>query len=93
MYFRVTTYGFDSARFDEFLAMADTFRDELISIDGLESVHSCVGDEGQGMIVSRYTSEAAADAAQPQIQAIMGRMAPMMTSMPEVPAGEVVWEL
>ena len=42
MYFRVTTYGFDAARFDEFLAMADTFRDELNAIDGLESVHSCV---------------------------------------------------
>ena len=93
MYFRVTTYGFDAARFDEFLAMADTSRDELNAIDGLESVHSCVVDEGQGMIVSRYASEAAAEAAQPEIQAIMGRMAPMMTSMPEVTAGEVVWEL
>ena len=68
MYFRVTTYGFDAARFDEFLALADTFRDELKAIDGLETVHSCVVEEGQGMIISRYASEAAAEAAQPSIQ-------------------------
>ena len=45
------------------------------------------------MIVSRYQSESAAQDAQPQIQAIFGRMAPFMTSMPEVRGGEVVWEL
>ncbi|HCX88131.1 MAG TPA: hypothetical protein DG761_08900 [Gammaproteobacteria bacterium] len=93
MYYRVTTYGFDAARFDEFMAMADTFRDELNAIDGLEMVHSCVVGEGQGMIISRYASEAAAEAAQPQIQAILGRMAPFMTSPPEVTAGEAVWQL
>jgi len=93
MYYRVTTYGFDAARFDEFMAMADTFRDELNAVDGLEMVHSCVVDEGQGMIISRYASEAAAQDAQPQIQAILGRMAPFMTSAPEITAGEVVWEL
>ena len=93
MYYRVTTYGFDAARFDEFMAMADTFRDELNAIDGLEMVHSCVVDEGQGMIISRYASEAAAQDAQPQIQAILGRMAPFMTSAPEITAGEVVWEM
>ena len=93
MYYRVTTYGFDAARFDEFMAMADTFRDELNAIDGLEMVHSCVVDDGQGMIISRYASEAAAQDAQPQIQAILGRMAPFMTSAPEVTAGEVIWEM
>jgi len=93
MYYRVTTYGFDAARFDEFMAMADTFRDELNAVDGLEMVHSCVVDEGQGMIISRYASEAAAQDAQPQIQAILGRMAPFMTSAPEIKAGEVIWEL
>jgi hypothetical protein len=93
MYYRVTTYGFDAARFDEFLEIADSIRDELKAIGGLEAVHSCVVDEGEGMIVARYTSEAAAKDAQPQIQSILGRMAPFMTSMPEVKAGEVVFEM
>ena len=51
-----------------------------------------VGD-GEGMVISRWDSEAAAEAAAPQIQAILGSMAVFMTSMPEVTAGEVVWEL
>lgn len=93
MYYRVTTYGFDAARFDEFLEIADSIRDELKAIGGLEAVHSCVVDEGEGMIVARYTSEAAAKDAQTQIQSILGRMAPFMTSMPEVKAGEVVFEM
>ncbi len=93
MYYRVTTYGFDAARFDEFMEMAESIRDELKAIDGLEAVHSCVVDEGQGMIVARYTSEAAAQDAQSQIQGILGRMAPFMTSMPEITAGEVVFEM
>lgn len=93
MYYRVTTYSFDAARRDEFLALADTFRDELNAIEGLESVHSCEIEEGEGMIVSRYSSESAANDAQPQIQSIFGRMAPFMTSMPEIKGGSVIWEL
>ena len=70
MYFRVTTYGFDAARFDEFLALADTFRDELNAIDGLETVHSSIVEEGQGLFISRDASDAVAEDAQPQLRAI-----------------------
>jgi len=93
MYYRVTTYSFDAARFDEFMEMADSFRDELKAVEGLETVHSCVVGEGEGMIISRYASEAAAEDAQAQIQSILARMAPFMTSMPEVKAGEAVWQM
>ena len=65
MYVRVTTYGFDESRFDEFLVKADsTLRDDLKAVAGLESVHSCRIGEGQGMIVATYDSEASAVAAQ-----------------------------
>ncbi len=67
MYYRVTTYSFDAARRDEFRRWP-TPRDELNAIDGLESVHSCEMDEGEGMIVSRHWSESAAQDAQPQIR-------------------------
>ena len=93
MYYRVTTYGFDSSRMEEATAAMDACRDELGAIEGLQAVHDCLVSDGEGMVISRWDSEAAAEAAGPQIQAIMGRMAPMMTSMPEVTAGEVVWEL
>ena len=94
MYLRVTTYGFDESRFDEFLVKADeTLRDGLKAIVGLESVHSCRIGEGQGMIVASYDSEASALAAQPRIQAIFGEMAEFMTSPPEVIEGNTVWTM
>ncbi len=93
MYYRVTTYSFDAARRDEFLKFADSLRDELSAVDGLEAVHTVEIDEGEGMIIARYTSAGGAEEAQPQIQGIMGRMAPFLTSMPQVSAGEVIWEM
>ena len=94
MYIRVTTYGFDESRFDEFLVKADeTLRDNLKAIAGLDSVHSCRIGEGQGMIVANYDSEASAVAAQPRIQAIFGEMAEYMTSPPEVKEGNTVWTM
>ena len=94
MYIRVTTYGFDENRFDEFLVKADaTLRDNLKAIAGLESVHSCRIGEGQGMIVASYDSEASAVAAQPRIQAVFGEMAEFMTSPPEVIEGNTVWTM
>ena len=94
MYIRVTTYGFDESRFDEFLVKADeTLRDNLKAIAGLDSVHSCRIGEGQGMIVANYDSEASAVAAQPRIQAIFGEMAEFMNSPPEVKEGNTVWTM
>ena len=94
MYLRVTTYGVDESRFDEFLVKADeTLRDNLKAIAGLDSVHSCRIGEGQGMIVASYDSEASALAAQPRIQAIFGEMAEFMTSPPEVIEGNTVWTM
>ena len=94
MYLRVTTYGFDESRFDEFLVKADaTLRDNLKAIAGLESVHSCRIGDGQGMIVASYDSEASAVAAQPRIQAVFGEMAEFMTSPPEVKEGNAVWTM
>jgi len=93
MYYRVTTYSFDAARRDEFLEFADSLRDELSAVDGLEAVHTVEIGEGGRMIIARYTSAGGAEEAQPQIQGIMGRMAPFLTSMPQVSAGEVIWEM
>ena len=93
MYYRITSYGFDAARRDEFIEFADTLRDELNEISGLELIHTCETGEGEGMIVARYDSEASAAAAQPHIQSILGRMATFLTSSPEIQAGDVIWEM
>ena len=93
MYYRVTTYGFDTTRFDEFMALADTFREDLKAIDGLEMIHSCQTDGGEGMIIARYDNKESATSAQPKVRAILGQMASFMTSQPEIKGGNVILEL
>ena len=94
MYYRVTTYCVDPARRDEAFALADTKRDELRGITGLQWIHVCDTDDVGGvMIVARYDSAEAADSASEQVTGILGEMAQFMTSAPEVTAGPVSWEL
>ncbi len=94
MYFRVTTYGFDESRLEEALAKMDaTIRDDLKTIAGLLSIHECRIDDGQGMIISSWDSEASVEAAQPKIQEIFGEMAEFMTSPPEAKGGNVIWTM
>ena len=73
MYYRVTTYGFDSSRMEEATAAMDACRDELGAIEGLQAVHDCLVSDGEGMVISRWDSEAAAEAAAPQIQSSFHR--------------------
>ena len=94
MYYRVTTYGVDPARQDEAFALADTKREELKGIAGLAWIHVCDTDDiGGVMIVARYDSAEAAESASEQVTRILGEMAQYMTSVPEVKAGSVSWEL
>jgi heme-degrading monooxygenase HmoA len=93
MYYRVTTYGFDTGRFDEFMELANSLRDELRGIEGLEMIHSCQTDNEEGMIIARYDSEESATAAQPKVREVLGQMAGFMTSQPEIRSGNVIWEL
>jgi hypothetical protein len=72
---------------------ADSLRDKINAIDDLEMVHIVETGEGEGMSIARYTSASGAEEAQPQIQGIMARMAPFLTSMPQVSAGDVMWAL
>ncbi len=94
MYYRVTAYGVDPARRDEAFGLADTKREELKGIAGLQWIHVCDTDDAGGvMIVARYESADAAESASEQVTRILGEMAQYMISAPEVKAGPVSWEL
>jgi hypothetical protein len=45
------------------------------------------------MIISSWDSGASAEAAQPKIQEIFGKMAEYMTSPPEAKGGDVIWTM
>ncbi len=94
MYYRVTTYGTDPARRDEGFAFADTKREQLKAIAGMQWIHVCDTDDVGGlMIIACYESTESAEAASEQVTAILGEMAQFMISAPQVKAGPVSWEL
>ena len=63
MSYRITDVSFDPSKIDEFYAYADTLRDQLKAVDGLQFVQVIDVDEGQSEIIVCYYSEENAFAA------------------------------
>ena len=93
MSFRVTDVNFDPSRREEFLAFADSQREKIQSVSGIQSVDVIEVAEGQSVIIARYDSEESAVAATETIQGILGGMAEFMTSPPNRRGGPIMWEL
>ena len=93
MYMRITTMSYDPDREGEFMAIADAARDEMKGIEGLQGIRGIRVADGKLVIGAAYDTEASASSAMPKIQAIMGKLAPVMTAPPEVQEGPVIWEL
>ncbi len=89
MFYRVTKYNFDDARFDEILAWGETVRAQVEGIDGLIHVHSFRSAPGEGMIVAAYDSEDAFNAASETVMSVLGDMGQFMTSAPHTHSGTV----
>ena len=93
MYYRITTFTYDPARESEVLAQADSVRDGMNSIDGLQSGCAVRVAEGKCISVGIYDSAESAAAAQSKVQELWNGMAPLMTSPPELQEGPTIWEL
>ena len=93
MYIRITTFSYDPDREDEFIAIADAARDEMKNIEGLQSIRTVRVADGKLVVGAHYDSEGAATAAMPKIQAILGKLATVLTAPPELQEGPVIWEL
>ena len=91
MYYRVTAYKFDPSKYDAMMAYADNMKGQVRSIRGLTFVHTCRTGEDEGMVIGQYESEAAADAAQQEVNSVWAGLGQYMTSPPQVHAGEVIW--
>ena len=93
MYMRITTMSYDPDREGEFMAIADAARDEMNAIEGLQSIRTVRVAEGKLVVGASYDTEGSANAAMPKIQAILGKLAAVLTAPPEVQEGPVIWEL
>ena len=93
MSYRITDVSFDPSKIDEFYAYADTLRDQLKAVNGLQFVHVIDVDEGQSVIIARYDSEESAVAANETIQDILAGMGQFMTAPPNRRGGPITWEM
>ena len=92
MSYRITDVNFDPSKNDEFYAYADSIRDQLNAVNGLQFVHVIDVDEGQSVIIARYDSEESAVAANETIQGILAGMGQFMTGPPNRRGGPITWE-
>ena len=93
MYYRMTTFSYDPAREGEVVALADSVRDEMKAIDGLQSGCSVRVAEGRAVTIGVYDNAESAAAAQPKVQELLGRMAELLNAPPEIQEGPTIWEL
>ena len=93
MYIRITSFSYDPDREDELIAIADAARDEMKSIEGLQSIRTIRVADGKLVVGASYDTEESANAAIPKIREILGKLAAVLAEPPEVQEGPVIWEL
>ena len=93
MSFRVTDVNFDPSRREEFLAFADSQREKIQAVNGIQSVDVVEVAEGQSVIIARYDSEESAVAATETVQEILGGMGEFMTASPNRKGGPIMWAM
>lgn len=89
MFYRVTKYNFDDARFGEILAWGESVRASIESIDGMLYVDTYRSAPGEGVIVAAYVSEDAFNAAAGTVSSVLGDMGQFMTGAPHTHSGTV----
>lgn len=81
MYIRLTT--FNANDMDALVAKVEGMRDEFKSIPGLNSLRSYMNEDGSGIVIAVYDTQAAAEAGAAFSQAIWGKLASLLTALPE----------
>ena len=92
MFYRFNHIHFDPARRDQFLAKADTLRDQLATIPGLNQVNTVEIGEGQGIIFGVYESAEHAEKALDSVQTMMTSLGEYFTAPPKSHSGPAIWE-
>ena len=92
MYYRLTTYEFNSKQFDDMIAYADGVKDQAQNIEGLNFAHVCSTSETGAVIVAQYDNEEAMENATPRFREIMRGMDQFFTSPPNPVGAEVIWQ-
>ncbi len=90
MYARVTRYSCDPSRLDELTAKVDDAKAQVKAISGLVNIYSAWRADGNCITMAVYESQAAAEAATAQAQAIWGSLADILDGGLEIETFENV---
>lgn len=84
MFARVSDYSCDPAKIDQIEARMPEIKAGIEAIAGVIDVYSVWGADGKGVTFAIYESQAAAEAAQDQIQGVWAIIADCLTAAPAV---------
>ena len=93
MHYRITKVHHEPGKRDDIVAYLKTKDEDVISIEGLQSVRMIALSETESIAISKYENEQQLKMAEEKFKEIMGGMMPFMTAPPEVNNGDECWSV
>ncbi len=86
MYARITPYQLKPGTIDAAAAKAESLKDRIMALPGMQDFTNAVNEDGKGYIVALVSDRETAEANLDKVRAIWGEMAEFLAEMP-TPAG------
>ena len=93
MHYRITKVQHEPGKRDDIVAYLKTKDEDVMSIEGLQSVRMIEISETESIAISKYENEQQLTMAEEKFKEIMGGMMPFMTAPPEVHNGDECWSM
>ena len=93
MHYRITKVQHEPGKRDDIIAYLKTKDEDVISIEGLQSVRMIALSETESVAISKYENEQQLKMAEEKFKEIMSGMMPFMTAPPEVNNGDECWSV
>ena len=93
MHYRITKVQHEPGKRDDIVAYLKTKDEDVMSIEGLQSVRMIALSETESIAISKYENEQQLKMAEEKFKEIMGGMMPFMTAPPEVSNGDECWSV
>ena len=93
MHYRITKVHHEQGKRDDIVAYLKTKDEDVMSIEGLQSVRMIALSETESIAISKYENEQQLKMAEEKFKEIMGGMMPFMTAPPEVSNGDECWSV
>ena len=93
MHYRITKVYHEPGKRDDIVAYLKTKDEDVMSIEGLQSVRMIALSETESIAISKYENEQQLKMVEEKFKEIMGGMMPFMTAPPEVNNGDECWSV